>query len=106
MATKKLTCTICGCDFAGAKAFFCPDCRKTRMKIRAKKNMAAMRAGYAKHVNSKSQKLEKKITDLLKLRQKEPFVKIERCPNFKQDYMGCVTCPAGAWKFKACGRKQ
>lgn len=32
--------------------------------------------------------------------------KYESCPNFDKTSITCVSCPTGAWKFKACGGKK
>lgn len=85
MATKEreLLCVACGKYFIGKTAYTCPDCvrKKKEKKIIKKKESSVNFKQYT-----------------------EQIFKEDVCPNFDKESVSCVVCPAGAFKFKACGR--
>lgn len=100
---KELECVECGEKFIGVGAYFCKSCReKRRLKGVAKANKEHVRDDYYKD-NRESHANLQKYSEKIKSGQK--FLKPDVCPNFDKTSMTCVVCPAGAYKFKACGRK-
>lgn len=89
------TCKDCGVDFLGKKgATLCKACRTKRM-----------RAGRAKKGNYGPEPLEEVENRIhFVRREKEPLIMYEECPNYNKEFVACITCPVGAWKFKDCGR--
>ena len=101
---KTLLCCDCGSKFQAEKAYYCPSCRKKHQAN--PQRMSKLRAGYKAAKEREKVRIENKLSLLAKQRQKEPFAVYAPCPNYDGSSVSCVTCPAEAWKFKACGRKK
>ena len=84
-------CNDCGVEYRGGKySKYCPVCRTKRQVIGKNDNFEDERQSF---------------TNLVFVRRvKEPLPTYEECPNYCKDFVRCVTCPAGAWKYKDCGR--
>ena len=104
-----LECVECGKEFEAKSkgAYYCPECRKKRM-LEARQNRVLGNFGFNAKIPGRPLPMEFKIREkyekLRKERQPEKLDLYEDCPNFDNDKVSCLTCPAGVWKYKACGR--
>ncbi len=108
MSVKKeheILCVDCGKYFLGTYAFYCPECRNKRRAetaIKLAKRYAEKRKGneygYDEH-----QSAVRLAALVAKRRAGGKYLKPEICPNYDKTSVTCVMCPAGAFKFKACG---
>lgn len=100
---RELVCVDCGNYFLGKYAMICPDCRKERRKkavLKSNENRTGTFYGLEERTSAK------RLNALLaKRKSAEKFLKPGICPNYDKTSMSCVVCPAGAFKFKACGKK-
>ena len=86
---KMKICINCGRDFLGKGALYCPDC-KTERKSKSNKNLETK--------ETQTKLLQYKLKNIGTFRE-------DVCPNIDKTSMMCAVCPAGAWKFKDCGRE-
>lgn len=97
---RELVCVDCGDYFMGKYAYVCPKCRAAR---RAKANKAKIGTFYGLEARASAEKLK---TLLEKQKSAEKLLSVGVCPNYDKTRVSCVTCPAGVFKFKACGRSK
>lgn len=103
---REILCVQCGNYFVGKYAFYCPECRNKRRAdalIKYNKKIDEKRKGpESGHEEHKS--AVRLAALVAKRRAVEKILKPEICPNYDKTSVTCVMCPAGAWKFKDCGR--
>ena len=101
---RELVCIDCGNYFLGKYAYVCPECRKERRKKAAlEANKKKIGTFYGLEARVSAAKLN---ALLAKRKSAEKLLKPEICPNYDKTSVSCVMCPAGAFKFKACGREK
>ena len=84
----------------GKTAQYCPECANKRRAGGQKQRKSALN-DFEQDNRESGRRL---VEYALKLAKAEREQKTQICPNFDKANIKCVTCPAGAWKFKDCGR--
>lgn len=87
-------CEDCGAEFIGTKnTKLCRSC--------ITKRMVAGRRATGSFYEETPESVENQIRKIKGVREK--IIKYGECPNYNKDFVVCITCPVGAWKFKKCG---
>lgn len=97
---RELLCIDCGKYFMGKKAHYCPECANKRRAFGNKQWKSEL--NNLKQDDTESGK--KLIEYALRISKAEKSQKEKVCPNRDISKISCVTCVAGAWEFKDCGR--
>lgn len=96
---RELLCIDCGKYFMGKTAHYCPECANKRRKLGNKQWKSELN-----DLEQDNRESGRRLVEYaLKLAKAEREQKTQICPNFDKANIKCVTCPAGAWKFKDCG---
>lgn len=99
---KELECVGCGKIFNGVAAYFCKECRTKRriagLEKRTRHNMSEADREDDKESFKKLNEYREKIKKGIR------FLHSDTCPNYDKESISCVICPAGAYKFKSCGK--
>ena len=87
-------CKDCGADFIGTKnTKLCRACITKRM-IAGRKNAGSF-------YDETPEMVDKEIQRIKGVREK--IIRYGECPNYNKDFVKCITCPAGSWRYKGCG---
>lgn len=119
---RQLVCEDCGETFFGLFAKYCDKCRKKRRQMRPMTMKVCERCGtkhrmyeeqvicrLCKEAELRDQRDHAKSVEeveQIQLARKTggKLLRIEKCPNFNEQEIRCITCSPGAWKFKDCGK--
>lgn len=87
-------CPDCGKTFIGTKnTKFCRECKTKRM-VEGRKNAGSFYCETPESIEYEFRKVKG---------NRDPLPVYEECPNYCKDFVKCITCPAGSWRYKGCG---
>lgn len=101
-------CDDCGKPYKGSKySKLCDTCRKYHSEHRMSLNCEGV-TGTSVRGKTIGMTLKQMAWYSNRLHERQPgkMPKYESCPNYDATSITCVSCPTGAWKFKACGGKK
>lgn len=98
---RELFCIGCGRYFMGKTAQYCPECKNKRRAKGAKQKKSVLNS-----LERDDRKIGSSLVEYALKAKAEREQKAQICPNFDKVNIKCVTCPAGAWKFKDCGMEK
>ena len=101
-------CQDCGKPYKGSKySKLCDACRKYHSEHRMSLNCSSV-TGTSVRGKPIGMTLKQIAWYSNRLHERQPgkMPKYESCPNYDATSITCVSCPTGAWKFKACGGKK